>query len=721
MIKYNEKNKTFNLISNDSSYVFHITDSGYLIHDYYGKKIDGSFEYLKKSSEFQTFRRDQLDFDMNFNTTLSEISSVERGDFRSPSVVIEREDGAIFSRFKYVSHKIYKGEVKIENQPHVRNAQETLEILLKDDFSDCYIKLNYSVYKEINAIVRNMVIINKGNSNLFIKKAMSFTLDYPDSNYKLMKLAGSWGRERFVEVSNINKGIQKIQSLRGTSSHYYNPFLAILRNETTEQTGEAYGFNLIYSGQHMMEVESNFLNFLRVTCGINDFNFKWTLKPNEEFITPQAVLVYSSNGLNGMSQAFHDLYRTYLINPSRVYQTRPIVINNWEATYFDFNYDKLFKLADKASEIGVDTFVLDDGWFGHRNDDTSSLGDWFIFKDKLPQGLTPIIDYVNKKNMKFGLWFEPEMISEDSILYKNHPDWVLVKTGIEPSRARNQLVLDFSNKKVVDYIYNEIKQILENNHIEYVKWDHNRSLTDFYSNSLEPSRMGELYHRYVLGYYDLAKRLTESFPDIFFEGCAGGGGRFDPATLYYFPQCWTSDDTDGYERTKIQYGTSMCYPLSSMSCHVSTTPNHQTGRITPFKTRVDIASLGAYGYELNLPDLTNEELDQAKEGILRYKKNRDLILKGDLYRLSSPFDSNYFGFEIVSKEKDYAYIVIEKSLTKAYETKDMFKVYGLKKDALYYCEELDMNLTQSELENSGLLVYIDRDFTTKTFTLKEVK
>ena len=720
MIKFQEKNKTFNLISKDSSYIFHINEAGYLVHDYYGKKIEGDLSYLNQISEIGTFKRSQLDFENSFDFSMGEIGSSARGDFKDPSIVIERKDGAIFSRYKYVSHKIYKGAPSISDQPHVRGAKETLEVLLKDDFSDCYIKLNYSVYDELNAIVRNTVVLNKGEDAVYIKKIASFTLDLPDSNYNLMKLPGSWARERHIEISKISKGINRIHSLRGTSSHHMNPFMGLLRDNTTELSGECFGFNLIYSGQHMMEAESTFLDYLRVLGGINDFNFKWKLEPNSEFVSPQAVMVYSNDGITSMSQTFHDLYRNYLINPSFVYKTRPIVINNWEATYFDFNYDKLFKLADKASEIGVDTFVLDDGWFGHRDDDTSSLGDWFIYKEKLQDGLKPIIDYVNSKGMKFGLWFEPEMVSEDSVLYKKHPEWALAKLGVEPTRSRNQLVLDFSNKEVVDYIYNQIAEILRNNHIEYVKWDHNRSLSEYYSNNLDSDHMGEVFHRYVLGYYDLSNRLTSDFPDIFFEGCCSGGGRFDAATLYYFPQIWTSDDTDGYERCKIQYGTSICYPLSSMSCHVSTVPNHQTGRITPFKTRVDIASLGSFGYELNLPDLTKEELDEAKEGIIRYKKNSDLILNGDLYRLYSPFESNFFAFLVVSKKKDQAFVVVEKILSRPVDTKYQLKLTGLKKDSIYHVEELGINLTQSELENFGLCLYLKGDFVTTTFTLKEI-
>ena len=478
--------------------------------------------------------------------------------------------------------------------------------------------------------------------------------------------------------------------------------MGILCENCTETQGECYGFNLIYSGSFAITAEVSSNKSVRVQGGINDYLFSWRLNGGEEFVTPQVALCYSSNGLGGMSRAYHDFFREYIINPNRVKMRRPIVVNNWEATYFDFDNEKLFAIIDEAAKLGIDTFVLDDGWFGKRNDDKCSLGDWFVNDKKLKGGLKAVIERCKKDGLKFGLWIEPEMISEDSDLYRAHPDWAIKKDGIEPVRGRNQLILDLTRKEVVDYIFEVISKILKENEITYIKWDFNRTLTEFYSVSLPADRQGEFAHRYTLGFYDLAERLTSSFPEVLFEGCAGGGGRFDGGALYYFPQIWTSDDTDGLERTKIQWGTSFCYPVSSMSCHVSACPNHQTQRTTPFETRGAIASLGATGYELDLTKLTEAEKEQVKAQIASYKQVGDLILNGDLYRLSNQFDTNYFCEMIVSKDKTKAYVVGERFRGDPCDHDRILKLNGLDENKTYLIKELNVTASGKALMNAGV-------------------
>ena len=436
--------------------------------------------------------------------------------------------------------------------------------------------------------------------------------------------------------------------------------------------------------------------------GINDYLFGWQLQGGEMFATPQVALCYSCEGLGGMSRAYHDFFREYIIDPKRVYARRPIVINNWEATYFNFDNEKLFSIIDEATKLGMDTFVLDDGWFGKRDGDAAGLGDWFVNEKKLKGGLKAVIGRCKEKGLKFGLWFEPEMVNEDSDLYRAHSDWAIGKAGVEPCRGRNQLVLDFTRGEVVDTIFENVSKILRENDISYVKWDKNRDITENYSASLPADRQGEFWHRYTLGFYDLAERLTKAFPNVFFEGCAGGGGRFDGGVLYYFPQIWTSDDTDGLERTKIQWGTSLCYPVSSMSCHVSACPNHQTQRTTPFATRGAIASLGATGYELDLTKLSEEEKEQVKEQIKNYKQIDELVLKGDLFRLADPFKGNYFCEMLVSKDRSKAYVVGERFRGDPCDHDRILKLCGLDEGKTYAVKELNVTASGAALMGAGL-------------------
>ncbi len=706
MILFNEKEKSFLLSGKDYGYAAFVNKAGFLQHLYYGDRIqqDDVAFLIKEHAKNNSPNPENQNYDTATDYMPSECMSFAHGNFREPTVIVERLDGAAMSRFKYKCHKIYKGTVKIEGMPCIRRGDETLCITLKDDFSDTELDLNYTVLADSSVLVRNTVIRNVGEKALNVKKAYSFCVDFPDSgNYSALRLAGKWAKERRPVTTPIAEGVLRLESNYGYSSHQMNPFLAVLEEGCEENNGTCYGFNLIYSGSFAITAELNCHGLVTVQGGINDQMFSWRLNGGEQFVTPQVTMCYSKNGLGEMSRSYHDFFRQYIINPDYVYKRRPIVVNNWEATYFDFDNEKLFKIIDQAGKSGIDTFVLDDGWFGQRNDDKRGLGDWFVNEKKLEGGLKAVIDRCKQNGLKFGLWFEPEMVNEDSDLYRAHPDWALKKADVEPARHRNQLILDFTKQEVVDHVYEMISKILSENDISYVKWDKNREMTELYTDSLPADRQGELSHRYTLGFYNLAERLTKAFPNVFFEGCAGGGGRFDGGAMYYFPQIWTSDDTDALERTKIQWGTSLCYPLSTMSCHVSACPNHQTRRMTPFETRGAIASLGATGYELDLSKLTDEEKEQVKLQVEAYKQIDDIILQGDLYRLSNPYTQEYFCEMVVTKDKSRAYLVGERFRGDPSDHDRILKLYGLDENKTYYIKELDLKASGKALMGAGLL------------------
>lgn len=692
------QNNIFYICGKNYTYVMYVNDMGFLQHAYYGGKIgfNDSLLYIKEICKKLEPLKEDLNSDFSLDSMPSEFGCFfNHGDYREPSVIIKQPDGATMSRFRYFSHEVTDYVIEIADMPHARGCGQTLSITLKDEYSDIEIVLNYTVFDNCDVIVRNAEIKNVGQSAVVIKKAFSFCLDLPKADYKLLRLHGRWAGERTPETTTIGHGIIRLQSLRGQSSHQMNPFAAILRDDCGEDMGECYGAQLIYSGDFAITAELDCNDRLRIQGGINDYHFEWELNPKECFVTPQAALCYSCGGIGQMSREYSDFIRSHIVSPDYVYKKRPIVVNNWEATYFDFDNQRLFSIIDEAAKLGIDTFVLDDGWFGNRNDDTSGLGDWIVNDKKLKGGLKPLIDYCRNKGLKFGIWFEPEAISEDSDLYRKHPDWAIWKNGVEPARWRNQLVLDFTRQEVVDYVYNAVSSILEHNDISYVKWDFNRNISEFYSRRLH--NQGEFIHRYMLGVYRLARKLTKNFPEVFFEGCAGGGGRFDAGMLYYFPQIWTSDNTDAVERMKIQWGTSMCYPLSSMSCHVSACPNHQTGRVTPIELRGVVASLGATGYELDLTKLSDGEKLSIKQQIANYKKIDELILKGDLFRLSDPFYGDFCEM-IVSKDKRKAYFVYA---TRNGRSRNVIRLKGLDVCKLYTVND-DMTFTGDALMCAGL-------------------
>lgn len=704
MIIYNSDLRAFLLQGKDVSYAMYVGEAGFLQHLYFGKKLSQTdLQFLTAyHGNAVCAKTSDFNIDQAHEFAPTECGFYARGDYREPTIVVRRSDGAAMSRLRYVDFDLVDGAPLLEGLPCARSGGQTLTVTLADDFSAVRVKLNYTVWDDSNVIARNTEIVNGEAADVTIERAFGFAIDLPTGDYKTLSLVGRWAQERIPQIEDIGHGIRRFQSMRGISSHEMNPFVGILKPDTTENAGDCYGVQLVYSGSFAITTERFDNKPLRVQGGINDIGFNWKLASGESFVTPQALLCFSSEGIGGMSRSYADFIRDRIVNPRFAYAKRPVVVNNWEATYFDFDTDKLFALIDKAATLGVDTFVLDDGWFGKRDNDDSGLGDWFVNTKKLRGGLKPVIDRCKQNGLKFGLWFEPEMVSEDSDLYRAHPDWAVGKLGNEPSRSRNQLVLDMTRKEVVDYVFEAVSKVLADNDISYVKWDMNRGVTEAYSMALSADKQGEFYHRYTLGVYYLADRLTKAFPEVFFEGCASGGGRFDAGVLYYFPQIWTSDDTDAYERTKIQWGTATCYPQSAMSCHVSACPNHQTQRITPFNTRGVVASLGPTGYELDPTKLSEQEIAQVKTQIADYEKVADLVLQGDSFRLCNPFSGNYFAQMIVAKDKRAAYLCGVRTHGVPCDYDNFVALTGLSEELTYRIEELDVTASGTALTTIGV-------------------
>ena len=629
MIKYDKAQKSFWISTEKSEYIIYVCN-GILGHAYYGKKIgNDDVSYLTRSLEYPfggvNPERETLSFHDFFPM---EIPFDGLGDFRNSAVAVKTESGHNAILPEYKSHKIYKGFPNLEGLPHVfgKNEEcETLEITCFDDVINVSVILYYTVFSDTDAIVRSVKIVNNSKENVYITKALSLSFDMDNEDYDCITLHGSWARERHIDRRAIHMGLQSAVSVRGETSHQEHPFLAVLDKNADWKSGNVYGVNFIYSGNFEANIQRNQFDQIRVQMGINHDNFSWKLSPNEEFQTPQAVLVFSSEGLNGMSHSFHNLYRNHLIRSKYNHKMRPILINNWEATYFDFDTEKLLDIAREASKDGIEMLVMDDGWFGKRNFDDNSLGDWVVNEEKIKGGLNHLVSEVNKLGMKFGIWFEPEMVSPDSDVFRSHPDWAIQIPNRKPGLSRNQLVLDITRDEVRDFIYGELKAILKSANIEYVKWDMNRQLCDIGSINLPADRTGEFFHRYVLAVYKMQEQLVHDFPNLLVENCAGGGPRFDPGMLYYSPQIWCSDDTDAYERLSIQEGTALMYPLSTMGAHVSVCPNHAVGRVTPFKTRGYVALSGTFGYELDITKLSKEDREMIVRQIALYKKFKPLI------------------------------------------------------------------------------------------------
>ena len=630
-IVYDASSKTFNLSTSKTSYVLKVLDSNHVAHVYWGKKIKAkNLDYVLRSKNWGSFltNTDNID-DFMLEMTPQEYPGYGSTDLRTPAVELQFSDGTSATDFRYESHNIYAGKNKLNDLPatYVEDENEamTLELTLVDSLKNVKLILSYSVFEEFDAITRSVKIINESNEDVNINRVLSANVDFRDSDYELLQLSGAWARERHIIRKEIRSGSQSIESRRGSSSHAQNPFMALVRKDTTEQHGEVYGFSLIYSGNFLANVEVDMYENARAQIGINPFDFTWLLKSKEEFTAPEAVLVYSNEGLTGMSHIYNCLYGKRLCKGKYRDEVRPILINNWEATYFDFNETKIKEIAREATNLGMELFVLDDGWFGKRDDDNSSLGDWFVNEEKLKGGLNKLATEINEMGLQFGLWFEPEMVSPISELYKEHPDWCIHIPGRNRSEARRQLILDYSREDVCNYIIEKISEVLSSAPISYVKWDMNRNMSEIGSAKLPANRQREVAHRYILGLYKVLEEITTRFPDVLFESCSGGGGRFDPGMLYYMPQTWTSDNTDAIERLKIQFGTSMVYPNASIGCHVSAVPNHQVDRITPIETRGVVAMSGNFGYELDITKLPESEKEIIKEQVKLYKEIHFLL------------------------------------------------------------------------------------------------
>ncbi len=663
-ITYNEKTKVFTLRTKNSMYQMQVRAYDTLTHLYYGADI-GDTEAAHRiicldrgfsgnpyeAGEDRTFSLDVLP---------QEYSGYGNGDYRINGMEMTHEDGSDAVHLRYESYRMRKGKYSLKGLPCMfgnDDEAETLEITLYDRITNLKVHLLYGVFYDLDVITRAVRMENKGEKTVTIQRAMSMEMDYTNKHMDMIHFYGRHTMERMTERLPLHHGIQSVESKRGMSSHQHNPFVILCDKMTSEKHGDCYGFALAYSGNYRCEIEVDQMEQTRLVMGIHPYHFSFRLNTDDEFETPEVIMAFSDEGLGRLSRIYHDAYRSNLIRSKYVKLPRPILVNNWEATYFDFDEEKLYNIAKEAKDIGLDMFVLDDGWFGKRDTDYSGLGDWIVNEDKIKGGLPKLVKRIKALGMKFGIWIEPEMVSEDSNLYREHPDWVLRIPERNMTRSRHQLNLDITRKEVRDYVMKQIFAVLDSCGADYVKWDMNRSVANVYSSALPPERQGEVFHRYVLGVYEMMEQLVTRYPDLLFENCCGGGGRFDPGMLYYSPQIWCSDNTDAIDRLKIQYGTSFGYPISTMGAHVSVCPNHQTGRVTPFETRAVVASAGTFGYELDLENLSPEEKELARRQILDYKEMEHLVQTGDYYRLSNPYkNDDYVIWQFVSKDKKEAVV-----------------------------------------------------------------
>ena len=709
LITFDEKNKVFHLHNDQISYLISIEDGGTLSHLYFGKSIKayhGELRYPRLDRGFSGNLPGSLDRTFSKDSLPQEYSSAGEMDFRTPAMIVRQPDGSNAVFLTYENYQIVPGKPELKGLPHAwvknKDEAETLIITLKDKFSELRFDLLYTIYRDRSVIVRSTKVRNAGKETVKIEKVASMQMDFVDRDFDMITLPGAHAHERRVERNTVNQGIHVYSSIRGTSSHQMNPFVALVDQDTNEFAGDAYGFAFVYSGNHKFEVEKDPYAQTRIVVGINDYNFSWMLNAQESFQTPEVLMVYSDQGLNKMSQAFHSIIHDRIMRSKYKDQVRPIVVNNWEATYFDFDEDKLKPIVDKAKELGIEMFVLDDGWFGHRDDDNSSLGDWQVFEKKFPHGLDHFANYVHQQGLKFGLWFEPEMISIDSNLYQKHPDYLMHVPGRTPSPARNQYLLDLGRAEVRNNIFDQMKAILDSGKIDYIKWDMNRHLSDIYQADLPADRQGEVYHRYVLGLYDLLEKIVDRYPDLLIEGCSGGGGRFDAGMAYYNPQIWASDDSDAIDRLSIQYGTSLVYPQSMMTSHVSVSPNEQNGRITPFKTRGIVAMWGDLGYELDLTKLSEADQSAVAKQVAEYKKIRKITQYGTFYRLKDAQTSNQCVWETVSPDKNEFVLSTVKVMASAQPYFTKTKLVGLDPNKHYEDQTTHQVYGGDELMNLGI-------------------
>ena len=726
-ILFDEQEQVFYLHTRNSTYAIGVLCNKYLLHLYYGKRIRsyGNFtEHLPVHPGTTWMGMDIPAVNYSTDSLPMEYPCYGSADLRSPAFHAEYADGSAVTCLSYNGYVIYPGKKPLDGLPatyaEMDSEVDTLELALVDSLTGLRIILSYSVFEGKNVIAKSVQAFNGGQQSIDIRSILSSTTYLFDKNYEFVHLTGAWARERHVQKHPLMNGTMEIDSKRIASGHVHSPFLALSRPWTTENQGEVYGYSLVYSGNFLFQAETNSQDVVRVNIGINPFGFHWHLCPGESFQAPEVVMTYSASGFGTMSRTFHRFYRKNLCRGKYRDLERPILINNWEATYFQFNEEKILDIAKKAHSVGIELMVLDDGWFGKRDDDSSSLGDWVADRRKLPNGVAGLAEKISQMGMLFGLWFEPEMISEDSSLFRAHPDWCIgipgrVKTA---ARGHGQYVLDLSRPEVCDYIVNALSDILRSSKISYVKWDMNRNITELGSAAAPAYRQQELSHRYILGLYSVLARLTAAFPDVLFEGCSGGGGRFDPGMLYYFPQYWTSDNTDALERVYIQHGTSFVMPVCTMGAHISAVPNHQVHRTTPLQMRGHVAMLGQLGYEMDLNQLTDTELEVVRKQIAQYKRIRKAIHSGDMYRLRSPFEGNNAAWEFVSQ--DQSLVVLIYCTLRAHVMTGLTRLcfHGLKEGAQYRNTDTQEIFGSDFLTNVGLFLADDKDYETKVLTFE---
>jgi alpha-galactosidase len=686
-IVYLEDSKVFQIHTKNTTYMMGVYAGEHLQHLYYGKKLtDTNCGYLfprKETPEaFHANKRGGVDF---FNTMPFEYPVFGTGDFRGTALTVRSSGGYRVCRLRYESHKVLEGKPEIPGMPATfGDNAHTLEVCMRDTLLNLKVLLRYSIFEDSDAILRSTTVVNEGTETLYLEKVMSACLDMTNENYDITTLHGAWARERNLLKRHIAPGKFIVDSVAGRTSHENHPFLMVTAPGATQKQGEVYGINLVYSGNFLGCTELNHFDDLRLTLGINPEGFEWPLNPGERFDTPEAVLVYSSEGIGPMTRTFHDLYRNHLIRSVHLHKERPILINNWEATYFNFDEEKLVNIAREAKTVGIEMLVMDDGWFGRRNNDETSLGDWFVDTKKLPGGLKQLVDRINAEGMKFGIWVEPEMVSPDSELYRQHPDWAIQMPGREITMGRHQYVLDLTRQDVRDYLFDSIASILCGANIVYVKWDMNRSLADIGSAQLSPECMGQFYHRYVLGLYELQERLVKAFPDLLLENCTSGGGRFDPGMLYYSPQIWTSDNMDPIQRLLIQEGTALIYPLSTMGAHVCVANNHCNGRVTPLHTRAHVAMAGTFGFELDITKMSQEEREKCAEFNDIHRKYSHINREGDYYRIASVRENGMYDcWQVVSQNREEFLLTYVQVRYESKSKRLRLRLEGLEPNALY--------------------------------------
>ena len=701
-ITFNETTRIFTLTTAHTTYQMQADAQGYLLHLYYGARTAGEMDYLlnygdrgfsgnpNSAGSDRTYSLDALP---------QEYPSLGTGDFRNYALNIENADGSQCCNLVYITHEIAAGKYTLKGLPFVRaeeNEAETLKIILEDPVTKVELHLLYGVLEKEDIITRSVIIKNAGKAPVTVKKAQSACLDFLHGDYDLIKFYGRHAMERNMERMPVSHESTRIGSRRGTSSHQYNPGVILAGKNTNEDSGSCYGMLFVYSGNFLVEAEKDQYDQTRIQMGLTDELFAYPLEAGAEFTAPEVILSYTNKGLSRLSQQYHHCIMNHICQGKYVHANRPVLINSWEAAYFDFTGDTIVELAKEAKALGIDMVVMDDGWFGKRNDDNSSLGDWYVNEEKLGGTLTKLIERVNAEGVKFGIWIEPEMVSEDSDLYREHPDLAITIPGRKPVRSRNQLVLDFSRKEVRDEIFKRICAVLDQGNVEYIKWDMNRSLADIYAPNVT--------YDYVLGVYAFLEKLTNRYPDILIEGCSGGGGRFDAGMLYYTPQIWCSDNTDAINRTRIQYGTSFFYPVAAMGSHVSAVPNHQTGRVTSMHTRGVAAMSGTFGYELNPALLNAKEKAEIRAQLAQYREYQELIREGDYYRLSNPFQDNFAAWMVVSDDRSKALVSVIRLTAEANPPAAYVTLKGMEEDAFYREKTTGKVYPGAALMEAGILL-----------------